>query len=65
MAVSGESDNPLLNKLGALVAIILGFLLAAQGYRSTSNWLMVAGIALLVVGLVILVRKIARRNEGL
>jgi uncharacterized membrane protein YjjP (DUF1212 family) len=65
MAVSGESGNPLFNKLGALVAIIFGFLLAAEGYRSTSNWLIVTGIAVLVVGLVILVRKIVRRNEGL
>ena len=65
MPVPGESGNPLLNKLGALVAIIVGFLLVAEGYRSTSTWLMVAGIALLVVGLVLLVRKIVRRNEGL
>jgi LPXTG-motif cell wall-anchored protein len=64
MAVSGERGNPLINKLAALVAIIFGFLLAAEGYRSSSNWLIVAGIAVLAVGLILLVMKIARRNEG-
>jgi hypothetical protein len=63
MAVSGET-HPLINKLGALVAIIFGFLLAAEGYRSTSNWLIVAGVVFIAVGLVLLVLKIVRRNEG-
>jgi uncharacterized membrane protein len=54
----------LINKLGALVAIIFGFLLAAEGYRSTSNWLIVAGVVFIAVGLVLLVLKIVRRNEG-
>jgi LPXTG-motif cell wall-anchored protein len=65
VAVSGESGNPLFNKLGALIAIVFGFLLAAEGYRSASTWLIVAGVAVLAFGLFILVRKIVRRNEGL
>jgi LPXTG-motif cell wall-anchored protein len=65
MAVSGERGNPLFNKLGALIALVFGFLLAAEGYRSESTWLIMAGVAVLAFGLVILVRKIVRRNEGL
>ncbi|NGO53609.1 hypothetical protein [Allomesorhizobium camelthorni] len=64
MAVSGERTHPLINKLGALVALVFGFLLAAEGYRSASAWLIAAGVALLAVGIVILVMKIVRRNEG-
>jgi hypothetical protein len=64
MAVSGERTHPLINKLGALIALVFGFLLAAEGYRSESTWLILAGIAALAIGVVILVMKIVRRNEG-
>jgi hypothetical protein len=64
MAVSGERTHPLFNKLGALIAIIFGFLLAAEGYRSSSTWLIVAGVAVLALGIVILAMKVVRRNEG-
>jgi hypothetical protein len=59
MAVSGET---VINKLGALVALVFGFLLAAEGYRSGSAWLITAGVALLAVGIILLVLKIVRRN---
>jgi hypothetical protein len=63
VAISG--GNPLINKLGALIAIILGFLLAAEGYRSESTWLLFFGVVVLAIGLIILVRKVVRRNEAL
>lgn len=64
MAISGERVHPLMNKLTGLIAIILGFLMAAEGYRSASNWLIFLGIVVLAVGLVLLALKIARRNQG-
>lgn len=63
MAVSGERTHPLISKLGALVAIIFGFLLTAEGYRSGSTWLILAGVAILALGVIALVMKIVRRNE--
>ena len=63
MAVSGERVHPLMNKLTGLIAIIIGFLVAAEGYRSGSTWLILVGIVVLAVGLVLLMLKIARRNQ--
>lgn len=64
MTVSGERTHPMINKLGALIVLVFGFLLAAEGYRSGSTWLIVAGVAALAIGIVMLVMKIVRRNEG-
>lgn len=64
MTVSGERTHPMINKLGALIVLVFGFLLAAEGYRSESTWLIVAGVAALAIGIVMLVMKIVRRNEG-
>ncbi|WP_245417544.1 LPXTG cell wall anchor domain-containing protein [Aminobacter sp. AP02] len=53
-----------MNKLTGLIAIIIGFLVAAEGYRSGSSWLIILGIVVLAVGLGLLLAKIARRNQG-
>jgi hypothetical protein len=64
MAADDEIPRPLVNKLGGLILIILGFLLATAGYRSGHAWYIAGGIVSLAVGLVLLVRKIVQRNQG-
>jgi len=50
-------------KVIALVLIVLGFLLLASGYRYGYVGTLIGGGALVVVGLVLLVGKIAGRNR--
>jgi uncharacterized membrane protein HdeD (DUF308 family) len=64
MAVHTEQFHPLINKLAGLVAIILGFLIMASGYRYGSTGTIIIGIAIIVAGLAFLVLKIVRRNQG-
>lgn len=54
----------MLNKIVGLAAIILGFLMMASGYRYGSTGTLVTGLAIVVAGVVLLVLKIARRNQG-
>ncbi len=63
MGVSKETPNYLINKLGALILIILGFLVGTAGYRNGSSVYIVAGIIFLAVGFALLIRKIMRRNQ--
>lgn len=63
MAASGGRIHPLMNILTGLIAIIIGFLVATEGYRSGSSWLIFVGIVVLAVGLVLLALKITRRNQ--
>ena len=63
MGVSNETPNYLINKLGSLILIILGFLVGAAGYRNGSSVYIVAGIIFLAVGFALLIRKIMRRNQ--
>lgn len=53
-----------MNKLIALAAIILGFLVTAAGYRYSAPGYYAGGIALVLMGLIFLVSKIARRNQN-
>lgn len=53
-----------MNKLVGLVAIILGFLVMAVGYRYSAPGYYAGGIALILIGLVFLVLKIMRRNQS-
>jgi hypothetical protein len=64
MAVNHKIPDPLINKLSALILIVLGFLLATAGYRSGQAWYIGGGVVCLAVGLVLLVRKIIRRNQS-
>jgi hypothetical protein len=57
-----EMPSPLVNKLSGLILILLGFLLAAAGYRSGHAWYIAGGIVALGLGVALLVRKIIRRN---
>ncbi|MBW7962949.1 hypothetical protein [Bradyrhizobium sp. BR 10261] len=64
--VAQTSDGHLLlvKKLGGLFAIIFGCLLIAVGVTFEYGGVTFTGVLLLVVGAVLLVLKIVRRNEG-
>jgi hypothetical protein len=62
MAVEGLSSL-LVNKLTAVGLLVVGFLILASGYRYGSLWTMLGGCLLLAIGIVLLVLKIARRNQ--
>jgi hypothetical protein len=64
--VAQTSDGPILlvKKLGGLFAIIVGCLLTAVGVTFESGGTTFIGVLLLVIGAVLLVLKIVRRNEG-
>jgi len=64
--VAQASDGPLLlvKKLGGLLAIIFGCLLTAVGVTFEYGGTTFAGVVLLIVGAILLVLKIVRRNEG-
>jgi uncharacterized membrane protein HdeD (DUF308 family) len=66
MAVSmNMSDGRVLlaKKLGGLLAIILGCLLAASGIAAGSAVSIVLGVLLLALGVVLLTLKIVTRNQ--
>jgi hypothetical protein len=52
----------LVNKLVALVLIILGFLVLASSYRYENQLGTIGGLALLLIGIALLVLKVVRRN---
>ena len=52
----------LVNKLVALVLIILGFLVLASSYRYENQLGTIGGVALLLIGIALLVLKVVRRN---
>ena len=64
MSLESEKPNFLLSKLSGLFFIVVGFLIAASGYRSESTGYMIGGIILLAIGIIILVRKVIRRNPA-
>ena len=54
----------LIKKLGAMIFLVLGMLLTATGVYSEGSSLTTIGVLLLVVGAILLVLKIARRNQA-
>ncbi len=63
MAVNGNNPISLFKKLGGLIVIILGFLITASGYRYGSTEYLALGIALIVIGIVLLALMVVRRNQ--
>lgn len=59
-------DKPvlLIKKFGAVVSLVLGLLLTATGLSNDYRVLTTIGVLLLAVGLILLVLKIVRRNQG-
>lgn len=64
MPLENEKSNFLLSKLSGLVLIVVGFLVAASGYRAESTGYIVGGIVLLAIGIAILARKVINRNPA-
>jgi len=64
VARAGEGYVLLAKKLYGLFLIILGCLLTASGVSSSSMGLIALGILSLIAGIILLVLKIIRRNEG-
>ena len=60
-----ETDKPvfLIKKLGGLLLLICGILLAALAYSDGSTGLTVLGILLVAGGVVLMALKIYRRNQ--
>ncbi|WP_155795120.1 hypothetical protein [Bradyrhizobium japonicum] len=63
--VAQTSDGRILlaKKLGGLIAIILGCLLTAVGVTFEYSGMTFVGVLLLILGAVLLVLKIMRRNQ--
>lgn len=64
MSLNGDKPISLFKKLGGLIAVILGFLLAAVGYRDGSTEYLTMGSVLIAFGLVLIVLMIVRRNQS-
>jgi hypothetical protein len=66
MVATSTSDGRflLVKKLGGLIAIIIGCLLTAIGVAYESASTTTVGVAFLVLGAVLLVLKIIRRNQA-
>ena len=63
-AYAGDRPAFLLKKFGAVVSLVLGLLLAATGLSNDYRGLTTIGVFLLAVGVILLVLKIVRRNQG-
>ena len=59
----GDGRVLLAKKLGGLIAIILGCLLAAGGVAAGAAGMIVFGVLLLALGVVLLTLKIVGRNQ--
>ncbi|UVK47512.1 hypothetical protein BPNPMPFG_003294 [Mesorhizobium sp. AR07] len=57
-------DSLLVNKLTAIVFIVLGFLVFASGYRHESPSGLIGGCLVLAIGIILLIRKIVRKNKS-
>ncbi|MRG57649.1 hypothetical protein SAMN05428967_3850 [Phyllobacterium sp. YR620] len=64
MALNDDRPISLFKKLGGLIAIILGFLITASGYRYGSTEFLTIGIAFIALGIILLVLMIVRRNQS-
>ena len=65
MAASTDPGPGLLaKKFGAMLSLIVGAALAAYGYSEGSTGAIVIGVALFALGILLLVLKIMRRNQG-
>jgi uncharacterized membrane protein len=58
-----DSQSLLVNKVTALVLVVIGFLLLASGYRYGSPSSLVGGCLMLAIGVILLILTIIRRNK--
>jgi uncharacterized membrane protein YccC len=61
-----ENTKPvlLIKKAGGMLLLVIGCALTAAGFGTGSNGLATVGIVLLAIGLLLLILKIVRRNQG-
>jgi uncharacterized membrane protein len=62
MAVNSQSL--LVNKVTSIVLVVIGFLILASGYRNESLSSMIGGCFVLVVGVLLLILTVLRRNRS-
>lgn len=63
MAAAGKEPAFLIKKLGGVVLLLLGLLIAGVGFSDRSIALIILGVLLLLAGLGLLMAKIVRRNQ--
>ncbi|WP_331371290.1 hypothetical protein [Sinorhizobium chiapasense] len=63
MALEEEKSNLFFGKVGGLIFVVIGFLLAASGYRYGAAGYMIAGIVFIAIGIMLLMGKVLRRNQ--
>lgn len=61
--MTADTQHWLVNKVTALVLVIVGFLLLASGYRYGSPFSLAGGCVILAIGVILLVLAIIRRNK--
>lgn len=58
-----NSSSLLVNKMTAIVLVVIGFLILASGYRYGSPSSLVGGCILLAIGVILLITTVIRRNR--
>ncbi len=58
-----NSSSLLVNKMTAIVLVVIGFLILASGYRSGSPSSLVGGCIVLAIGIILLITTVIRRNR--
>lgn len=58
------SSSLLVNNMTAIVLIVLGFLILASGYRYGLPSSLIGGSFVLILGIVLMILKIVRRNRS-
>ncbi|MDQ2632865.1 MAG: hypothetical protein M3Y43_08275 [Pseudomonadota bacterium] len=64
MSLENEKTNFFVSKLSGLILIVVGFVVAASGYRAESTPYLTGGIVLLAIGIALIVAKVIRRNPS-
>jgi len=58
-----NSSSLLINKMTAIVLVVIGFLILASGYRYGSPSSLVGGCIVLAIGVILLITTVIRRNR--
>ena len=58
-----NSSSLLINKMTAIVLVVIGFLILASGYRYGSPSSLVGGCIVLAIGVILLITTVIRRTR--
>lgn len=61
--MAANSSSLLINKMTAIVLVVIGFLILASGYRYGSPSSLVGGCIVLAIGVILLITTVIRRNR--